>query len=568
MSASRTLPSLLSIVARWMVPALLAAPLVPSGCDMSAAGGESGTAYSDDDTGADPGAYGDRGATDGRDNGRQDRGMTPGKGTVKPESDTGEPSQTGWEYVLQYRHIVISPDGSNILVNVPKPGPAQGFEKPGVVLALQPLPSGDARVMPQYQDVERINFLPDGSQAFLLHKGGRTVSRLSLETYEEVAAYSLPGPYSVLDVTPDGSFLLLTNLPTTAVEEQSFGKADGVCSVPPGWDLPEGADLCEAAIVDLDAGTVLTVALPHRIRDVDYDLLTGDVIFSYSVTPSNGQTPTSTMLFVSPYTGDYSAKLVFPNCSDEVVVSHAADVALQAPTHCSYPATFNPKKPMEWERKPEAISTQFSPDPISVIDLVARKFVTNLPGYGPVALSPDGKTAVGFTLREVMKSQWDYYDQQELVGLIFVDTLTLDWSIVEYGSEIPAYTYSPDGMYLYVYSDLATTSGQVERFDLKTLARHKLGGPAIDLDAFAWLPSGSQMYAVYDKGLYFIDAASPDIKQVGVSVEPDLIAVRPQGDLIVLAPADKPLYYTLPAVSSATSLEPSDEFDLSLGLPR
>jgi len=508
----------------------------------------------------------DRGGQDNpQDPGWQDRGQDPGEAVV--EETTDEEGKGLWDYYLHYTDIVLSPDGNNILVGVPKPGPDKGFETPGLVLAVQPLPSGAPHVMPQYQDVERVNFSPDGTTAYLLEAGGKSVSRLDLTTYAESASYALPGAFSVLDVTPDGQFLILSNLPRAGLTEKQIAADDESCEAPDVWGVPEGANLCKAAVVNVESGLVREVDLPNRLRDIDYDPLTSDVLLSYSKKAKGDPHPKSFMLFFQPATATWSCKLQFENCSDEVIVSPEALLALQGPTHCAFPAKFDPKKPLEqqFEEMQQEISAevQVNYDPISVVDLEKREFVANLPGYGPVALSPDGMTAVGFTLRQPMKDQWDY-EQKELVGLIFVDLDTLTWSVLDYGNEIPSYTYSPDGQYLYVYSDSPLTEGHIQRIDLGSLEKTELTGPTIDLDAFAWLPSGHEMYVLSDHGLYFISGSTAAIKKVEVPVTPDLIAIRPQEDLIVVAPSFKPVFFSLPVVANPQTLEVQQEFDLEL----
>src|SRR5690606_13086866 len=88
--------------------------------------------------------------------------------------------------------------------------------------------------------------------------------------------------------------------------------------------------------------------------------------------PAEAEEPT-TAVHVIALEGGTSHTLEVPNCSDDIIVPSHGEMALLAPTFCGK-------------------------DPISYIDLTPgdEKFVKNLPGFGPVAMGPDGSTAVGF----------------------------------------------------------------------------------------------------------------------------------------------------------------------------
>jgi dipeptidyl aminopeptidase/acylaminoacyl peptidase len=506
----------------------------------------------------------EQGAVDNNEgSGRQERGQDPGKVTVEEEEDP-ETGEVVWSYLLEYSDLILSPDGKNLLMSVPKPGPEQGFDTAGMVLAVQPLPAGETRYLPKLQDLSRINFAPNGGVAYLLDADGTRVRALELTGYTLTGEHHLPGTFSVLDVTPDGAYLILSNLPKTDLEEYSFDPYAASCTPPAAMDLPGGADLCKAAVVDLTAGTVWELDLPHRVRDIDFDPLSGEVLISYSLRsggPDGGTT--SYLVFYNVAFGAFTAKLTFPNCSDEVEISLEAGLALQSPTACTQPQDFDPNDPLNDLESSWGGSQPFH-DPISIIDLETRQFVENLPGFGPVALTGDGTLAAGFTLRHVMEEEWGYHDQVDPVGIILVTLPGLEWDIVDVGSEVPAYTFSPDGGFLYLYSDNPLSGSTVGRIDTGTLALEWLQGPEVDLDAFVWSPDGGTMYTVSKDRLYAIRNDSAEIREVELPVSVDLINIRPQGDFILVGPDDQPLFYTMFLPKDEALLPIQQEFDLDL----
>lgn len=134
-----------------------------------------------------------------------------------------------------------------------------------------------------------------------------------------------------------------------------------------------------------------------------------------------------------------------PNCADDIIVPAHGKTALLAPTTCSA-------------------------DPISILYLVdgAETFVKNLPGFGPVALGPDGNTAVGFLdLTNVDASLFEdptAIPLGERYHLMVIDTGTLDYDFAAYGPALPRYAMTPDGNVLLVDTKLGDT--QASLFDV------------------------------------------------------------------------------------------------------
>jgi len=536
------------------------------GCDVGLGSSGSGTWGDVEETdyeAGDPTPH-DRGAADNdKTSGWQDRGQDPGNAVMTREENP-ETGETLWTYVLNYRDIILSPDGANLLVNVPKPGPNSGFEKAGMVLAAQPLPKGEPKYFPQLQDLMRINFSPDGKAAYLLGEGGRRVWELNLSDYTLEQELYFQKPFSVLDVSRDGMFLVLSNLPKTDSEKYGFDPYADSCTPDADMAVPAGGSLCQFGLIELATGTSWTVDVPHRLRDIDTDPVSGELLIAYSKKLNDPAVPVNSFLtFYSPVTKSFTAKLQFQNCADEVVINEKTLQALQSPTVCAFVQDGQAVRPLNLQDN--AWGGQSPPhDPISVIDLSARKFVENLPGFGPVAVTEDGKLAAGFTLKDIMKAQWGYAEQQYPVGIILVDLPEGTWEVIEYGSAIPAYTFSPDGKALYLYSDNPESSGDLARLDVATRELYWLNGPSIDLEAFVWSPAGDELFTVSDLALYHVRNGSDEILEVDIPVEASLINIRPQGDFILVAPQTQPSFFSFKVPEAETSLTIEAQFDLEL----
>ena len=158
------------------------------------------------------------------------------------------------------------------------------------------------------------------------------------------------------------------------------------------------------------------------------------------------QTVTTNVHVVELSQGD-SRQFEVPNCSDDIIVPHHGESAILAPTTCVN-------------------------DPISYIDLEVgnEHYVRNLPGFGPVALAPDGNLAVGFLdMALVDESLFDDPSQipsaDTRFHLMVIDSETLTYEFFEYGQNLPRYAMTPDGHVLLV-DTLYQDNGRL--FDIET----------------------------------------------------------------------------------------------------
>ncbi len=504
----------------------------------------------------------DMGANDNEEQvGRQERGRDAGWYWSENETDE-EGNVVAWEYHPFYSDVILSPDGLNLLAMVPVPGPDKGYSEPGMILAVQPLPFGTKRLFPEVKDIIRLNFSPSGDRAYAIGKGGLTLSEINLRSYEVLRTLDLPGVFSVVDVTPDGAYVVLSNLMLGDWADMAYGPSTQACT---GFDFGNGGKLlnhCQVAVVKVATGEVKSHTLPYLLRDIDFSPVGGEILFTYSYYEET-QTqflPHAVVEFYSPADNLFVSKTDFPNCADELVVDSTRKMALLSPTTCVTPT----KQEMEQKQH----------DPISVIDLEKRSFVKNLPGFGPVVVASDGSRAVGFTRKANMLSDWNYTLQNSEIGLIVVDLDTLSWKVMDYGDDIPTYTLSPDGKNLFVYAETDNArrprgegfqaldpSEGIIQVTLETLAWKTLAKSAqIEMTRFVWTDDGSTMYFFSNKGLFELDAASGQISPIAIFGTPTLMNLRPQQDFLVLGEALEPTFYLL---DIANGLKPTI---LSMGL--
>lgn len=214
----------------------------------------------------------------------------------------------------------------------------------------------------------------------------------------------------------------------------------------------------------------------------------------------NGDLP-STRVTILDLETNSRRTLQVPNCADRVAVSGDSKRALLAPTTCQK-------------------------DPVSVIDLSdkAEKFEKNLPGFGPVALSPDGSTAVAFLDRDnVDLSLFDDPTQapqgnSERYHLMLIDTVTMKYEFAEAGPHLPRFAVTPDGNVLLVDSGFVDKKG-TRLFDVASRTFKELSGPIVTLDNFA-LSGDSQHAYVLQSTLYDLDIGAAATSAISTAFQP------------------------------------------------
>ncbi len=198
----------------------------------------------------------------------------------------------------------------------------------------------------------------------------------------------------------------------------------------------------------------------------------------------DGDTPTTRVSVLDLETAERRIVSV-PNCSDRIAIASEGSHALLAPTTCHK-------------------------DPVSVIDLTVgqESFERNLPGFGPVAVSPDGTTAVAFLDRDAI--ELELFDDPaqapvsavERFHLMLIDTVSLKYEFAALGDSLPRYALTPDGNVLLVDSPLKGDATRL--FDVASRTFRSIEGPEILLNNFTMSSDSGHVYALMPK-LHDID---------------------------------------------------------------
>lgn len=270
-------------------------------------------------------------------------------------------------------------------------------------------------------------------------------------------------------------------------------------------------------LVALDPGTgetLFSITPPSYVQDIDFTPDASRVVITGATERDADRAPTTQISAYGTTRGDEQCRVTVPNCSSELVLEPSGERAFLAPTTCGR-------------------------DPVSVIDLKPDgcTFHGNLPGFGPVALSPDGGAVVAFLDRDavdpeappvpdVVKASPDRYH------LMFIDTETLEYETSPLGAELPRYTFTPDGRSLLVDNDAAELT-QLVILDVDARTARVATGPSIDLDLYALTPDASRAFVV-DAGLYELDLREARVTSIALDFVPVTLNMTPDGKRLLL----------------------------------
>ncbi len=345
---------------------------------------------------------------------------------------------------------------------------------------------------------ERMVFADADSAYFTSHPeaGGTTVERASLRTGERLGRWHVPV----------GSRFIAFDAPTQRLAFWSWFERDIRVLDPHTGQLHE---------LRSDEDGVLDV---RWLRSGELAVVRG--------TTWRGDDPTTV---IQLYGASWRERRIeVPNCASKLVISPVEDLALLAPTSCTK-------------------------DPVSVIDLARAEFVENLPGFGPVAFSPDGMTAVAFG-RQAELATFGITTATPF-SLLFIDMADRSnsevagaeraWSIdtLELGDAQPIYQLTPDGEVVLIYSVLEAASYDgIYLIDIATRTIRETQGPEVALREFVITPDSDLVYLI-DNGLYRLDVRSGSISYVALTCggeglptrcNPELVNLLPRGDTLVL----------------------------------
>ncbi|MEW5851292.1 MAG: hypothetical protein AB2A00_21065 [Myxococcota bacterium] len=327
----------------------------------------------------------------------------------------------------------------------------------------------------------RVAFWPRGQGVFILSTATGTQTLASYDRGHDKVVWQreMPREDRWLDVTSDGSRLVLTD--------------DSVL------------------LVNAETGADVSTYRPSAftVRDVD---LTSDgqhVI----ITEETSAGATTTISIRKTDDGSAVCTTEAQNCADELVLSSDETRAFLAPTLCQQ-------------------------DPVTVIALGKDcKVEKQLPGFGPVALSPDGKTAVAFLDRDAVDAQAAQIPQ-EVRGsnvryhLMFIDTQSLTFTTQPESGALPRYAFVPDGRSLLMDLPMDVMA-QAAVLDLASGERRTVDGPPVKLHAFAF-SSDSQTAFLLDGGIFELDVAGATLRPIPLPFIPRTMNITPDGTTLLL----------------------------------
>ena len=444
-----------------------------------------------------------------------DAGPLPVEVVVQPD---GGPAVT---VPTAYADAAFSPDGRFVL--------RQALDADGQgCLTVADLDEWKVDHLDDVCNVRWIEFSPDGAVAYLLEVTGNMVTALKLDDLSSKATYATSDIYSTMDVSPDGESLVLTNKPTTNWSESQYE-----------WNTYD-MDLRHLGIVRPGNNLVHEQTFPYAIRSIAFSPVDGAVLVSMSWWKEDGL-PEAQVHFMNPVTGVVEDDIAFPNCADEVAVQPEGTLAILSPNQCFvHPIILAPPEVEEEWPPPEDEWEEWDEwddaDPASVIDLTTREFVGNLPGFGPVQFSPDGKTAVAFSRQETMMKQWNMF-QKKAVGLIIIRLEDLYWKVLDYGDDEPDYFFGLHSDRLFLH-DQEGGSDRVVALDMPSEELSVMSGSPSHFEGKTVTADGKAIYMVYEGSLRRLNANGESISDVPLDFTVGQISSRPQNDYLIVTETD------------------------------
>jgi len=212
-------------------------------------------------------------------------------------------------------------------------------------------------------------------------------------------------------------------------------------------------------------------------------------------------------------------RISVPNCSSTLEISPDGSVGMIAPQSCTI-------------------------DPVSIIDLEKHTFVKNVPGFGPVAFSPDGKYAVAFGRQEDLEREAGIITQTSY-SILFIDMKKFSFEVMELGGEIPVYTVTPDGELVLIYGGRSGDyySG-ILAINVDSRELRYTTGNSVELTEFVMTPDSRHVFLIDDDLFYLLETATLEVIEIELNCRlhyinkhycaADEIMISPKGDEIIL----------------------------------
>lgn len=253
------------------------------------------------------------------------------------------------------------------------------------------------------------------------------------------------------------------------------------------------------------------------------------------------------------------ARVDVPNCAAPIVATQGGARALLSPTYCE-------------EARPAGEAASWTnPDPVSVIDLgpdLSLRFVKNLPGFGPVAVTPDGARAVAYLdTKRMDRAMFD--DPAQIPGpgapryhLMVIDARTLRFTLDGVGDVLPRFAMDERGAGLLVDGTAELARGEATAtvkvspggvtaeiggafgggrglfgyFDLGARRYSPFTGPPASLDRFVQRDDG-QVFTLRTRAdgmggdLFRVDVGARATEDLGKSLRD--VGLLPDGSLVL-----------------------------------
>lgn len=389
----------------------------------------------------------------------------------------------------------------------------------------------------------------DPKGEYALARVGKDLVHVDLATGKALHLPALWTPEMVAFAFKEGRYYLLSHGPygraVMAVDPQTnralwghaiTDKTDTVRIYPsPDDSFLVVARLMDLEVLDTRTGEVLRdYHTDLGIRDVDIAPDSGEVLISNYFSFDNEQVSTSIQGLNPRGRGLRTIKV--PNCMSNLVLSPDGGRAFLAPTICGK-------------------------DPVSVIDLKAGKWERNLPGFGPVALSPDGTTAVAFLdAQDVDASLFDNKAQiPDATGpryhLMFIDTATLKFNLVAVGENLPRYAMSRDGKVLLVDSIWLGAMERIRLLDIKARKIHEVAATLdMNLGHYVLHPNNQDVYLLDNYRLAKLSIPRRLISLFQSDLTPRSLNITPDGKRLLVLGWDCALHLVDTATEKVTGV--------------
>jgi hypothetical protein len=371
------------------------------------------------------------------------------------------------------------------------------------------LRSGETKVLPGLSQAVRVTFDHQGTSLFVT----RSHSRLQLDDEDDDSPSIGLGAGELVryDVAQRRE---LWSLPITL----ELGRGDQGLGAAPWLDVTEDDRFVVVTYPDrvdvLDATTgerKKTVHVPEGVIDVD---VTPDQDRIVITTQHTWQDDVPrTVLEVHELASNAVVEIAVPNCASELVISPSGQHGFLAPTRCQR-------------------------DPVSVIDLESGRFVRNLPGFGPVALAPDGKLAVAFI--DATNIDEELFDDPQQIPseevryhLMLIDTETLRFDVLALGEELPRYAITPDGKLVLIDASTLWSDGRIRLLDVAQKELVPVLGSGLHLDHYAVTRDSSKVFLL-DDGLFTIDLSTRVAQSEPIEFTPTDLNLTPDDRVLVL----------------------------------